>query len=210
MSEASMSEAAASAQRQSEASMNAPAASAQRQSEASMDEPSASAPRLSAPAIAPAIAPLPADPLGALIAELTASRKVEAVAAERRRREDDVARTVELILCRELKTEYERDWPDRITIETRTAAFRAFSDWARADTGLGYLPAQATTVAAYLVDRAAAGVGVAELRQTAKAIAWAHEVGQHYLNRAPIAAAISFIARKLSEDRAAHDSSQEA
>jgi hypothetical protein len=151
-----------------------------------------------------------ADPLGALLVELAASRKVEAVAAERRRREDDVARTVELILGRELKTEYERDWPDRITIETRTAAFRAFSDWARADTGLGYLPAQATTVAAYLIDRAAAGVGLAELEQTAKAIAWAHDVGQHYLSRAPIAAALTFIERKLSEDRATHDANQEA
>ena len=131
--------------------------------------------------------------LGALISEKAAAARAETAAAERKRREGALAQAVDLVFADQLNAERARHWPDEITLECYKADARTFCDWARSR-GVDCLPAQATTVAAFLFDRAIVDdARPADLRQTVKAVAFAHDLGQHYLDSRPIAAALAFI-----------------
>jgi hypothetical protein len=115
----------------------------------------------------------------------------EVVAAERRKREDELARTVDDVLGEQLEAEHAKNWPSDIIRQSYVPLFTEFKKWANG-LGLGAMPAQGTTVAAWLVECQLNGVALSELPHIAEAIIFAHNVCRHYLDVRPINAALEF------------------
>jgi len=141
--------------------------------------------------------------------------KSETAAVERRKREDELAGTIDGIFGAELQAEHARTWPDEVTLNLYTADMKRFTAWAR-ERGIGALPAQGTTVAAFLLEAAVIDEGskVAQmkeaegrLRQSVKAILFTHRVAQHWIDDGPINAVLAFIGAKYVEEIQAQEKS---
>jgi hypothetical protein len=130
--------------------------------------------------------------LGKILDEKAASVRAATVAAERKAREDALEKAVRFAMGDQLDAIDEREEPDATRHKRYVAHVKTFVAWTR-ERGLGDLPQRGSTVAAYFYDLLTTeGASVAELQEIADAITFFHDVGEYFIDRRPIAAALDF------------------
>jgi hypothetical protein len=82
--------------------------------------------------------------------------------------------------------------------EVYALKFKGFGGWCEQQ-GLRALPASGHVAAAYLLDLHFGGASLDEIETAGKAILYAHEMAQQFIDDAPMRAAVVFAMQKVAE-----------